>query len=125
MTLSRLVQLLAGSALAAGGAVVAEGSRSEVQVLPVVLGVAGLILAMTALWQARGLPDIAAQATAIFVTLVYPLLTALMLDIFGYGIEMRGIAYATFALWAAVLWLGTVAISVVFALRWKRGANGK
>lgn len=119
-TLPRFPLLLAASAFAAGGAVVAEGSRSEVQLIPALIGVLGLILALAALWQSQGLSSVATQASAVFATVVLPLLTALTLDLFGYGIEMRGIAYATFALWAVVSWLGALGLTILFALQWTR-----
>lgn len=119
-TLPRFPLLLAASAVAAGGAVVAEGSRSEVQFIPALIGVLALVLAPAALWQSRGLSSVTTQASAVFATVVLPLLTALTLDLFGYGIEMRGIAYATFALWAVVLWLGALGLTILFALQWTR-----
>jgi len=120
MTLPRQLLLLAASAIAAGGAVVAERSRSEVQAIPAIVGVVGLILALAALWHSRGLSAVSAQASAVFATAVLPLLTALTLDTFGYGIEVRGIAYATFALWVLVLWLGALGLTILFAIRWTR-----
>ncbi|BDC47747.1 hypothetical protein F183_A00630 [Bryobacterales bacterium F-183] len=112
-----LLRLLA-SAFFAGAAVYVEGGASEVTIRASALGISGVVIAAVALWGARTrLTNMSERGASVFVAIVLPLATALLLDAIGYSIEMRGIAYATFAVWSLLLWIGALGLTVLFVLR--------